>query len=188
MKVIAVIGHSGSGKTTAIEYLTKKLASQGYRIGVMKHVHHPNFTIDTEGKDTWRHARAGAKIVSTVSSDEVTIIRKTTQHQRRLDDLLDLFKKDELDLLFLEGFHHSVAGRRDIHKIISAKSQVDLAHVLKNDLDPILAITGHISTREVPFLRPKSPMVDIMKEGQELIRIIKRDVLGRTRRHLREAL
>jgi len=50
--LISVVGGSGSGKTTTIEYLTKHLAGLGLKIGVAKHIHREGFTIDTKGKGT----------------------------------------------------------------------------------------------------------------------------------------
>ena len=58
-RVIAVVGTKGSGKTTTIEYLISRLSDEGYKVGSIKHVHHPDFSIDTDGTDTWRHTRAG---------------------------------------------------------------------------------------------------------------------------------
>ena len=58
MKVISVVGHSDSGKTTLVERLAEVLASRG-AVGTIKHVAcEPD--IDTDGKDTARHRTAGA--------------------------------------------------------------------------------------------------------------------------------
>jgi molybdopterin-guanine dinucleotide biosynthesis protein MobB len=49
----------------------------------VKHIPEPNFTIDREGKDTWRYAQAGATTVVGVSADEIATIEKgskTTSH------------------------------------------------------------------------------------------------------------
>jgi len=61
--VIGVVGGKKSGKTTTIEILTRGLTKRGYTVAVAKHISETNFTLDTEGKDTWRFVQAGAKTV-----------------------------------------------------------------------------------------------------------------------------
>ena len=60
--VISFIGRSGVGKTTYLEKLITELKSRNYRVGVIKHDIH-GFEMDRPGKDTWRHAQAGADVV-----------------------------------------------------------------------------------------------------------------------------
>jgi hypothetical protein len=48
------------GKTTLIEQLIPALARRGYRVATIKHHHHGDFQADHPGKDSWRHAEAGA--------------------------------------------------------------------------------------------------------------------------------
>jgi len=65
--IVAVVGSSNSGKTTAVEALIKGLTKRGYTVASAKHIPDPEFTIDTEGKDTWRYAKAGASSVLSVA-------------------------------------------------------------------------------------------------------------------------
>ena len=74
--LIAVVGSSESGKTTAIEALIKGLTKQGYIIASAKRIPEPDFTIDKEGKDTWKHAKAGASTVLSVAPKELAVIKK----------------------------------------------------------------------------------------------------------------
>ena len=55
-------GESNSGKTTLIEKIIPELVRAGYRVATVKHAGH-GFDLDTEGKDSWRHKRAGASSV-----------------------------------------------------------------------------------------------------------------------------
>ena len=50
--IVAVVGSSESGKTTAVEALIKGLTKNGYTVASAKRIPEPEFTIDTEGKDT----------------------------------------------------------------------------------------------------------------------------------------
>jgi molybdopterin synthase catalytic subunit len=59
MDVLAVVGHSETGKTTLVERLVGELAG-GHTVGTIKHLTHAP-DVDTEGKDTARHRAAGAR-------------------------------------------------------------------------------------------------------------------------------
>ncbi|MDR0318844.1 MAG: molybdopterin-guanine dinucleotide biosynthesis protein B, partial [Nitrososphaerota archaeon] len=93
--VVAAIGRSGSGKTVTIEYLIKQFSVENYRVGAVKHIHHEGFTIDTEGKNTWRYANAGARVIVAVSPDEMAIIKKVRQEEGSFEKVIDALKKEE---------------------------------------------------------------------------------------------
>lgn len=65
--IISIIGKSKSGKTTLIEKLIAHFRQRGYRVATIKHHFHTDKTLDTPGKDTWRHAEAGAEQVIIIS-------------------------------------------------------------------------------------------------------------------------
>src|SRR2546427_449321 len=68
--ILCFVGRSNSGKTTLIERLIPVLVREGYRIATIKHAGH-GFDLDTEGKDSWRLKRAGAKTVIVTSKGSV---------------------------------------------------------------------------------------------------------------------
>ena len=105
-RVIAVVGGKKSGKTTTIELLIKELAGRGYIIAAVKHIPEPNFTIDEEGKDTWKYAQAGATTIIAVSSQEIATIEKVAPANLSLKKVLQ--KCRDCDLVFLEGFRDLV--------------------------------------------------------------------------------
>lgn len=71
-----MVRRRGSGKTTAIVYLTEHLTRLGFRVAVVKHVHTEGFTFDAKGKNTWRHAEAGACIVIGVAPNELATFER----------------------------------------------------------------------------------------------------------------
>ncbi len=81
--ILCFVGRSNSGKTTLIERLIPELVQAGYRVATIKHAGH-GFDLDTEGKDSWRHKRAGASAVMVLSkgslamfsdvSDEIKVV------------------------------------------------------------------------------------------------------------------
>ncbi len=65
--VVYVYGPSGSGKTRLVERLVRELAARGWRVATVKRSGSERLDVDTEGKDTWRHAQAGAVAVAATS-------------------------------------------------------------------------------------------------------------------------
>lgn len=99
--VISVVGHSDSGKTTLIEGLLKELKRRGLRVATVKHDVH-GFDIDIPGKDTWRHAQAGADIVVISSPAKVALIEKVSQ-ERGLEQICAGLE-GKADLVLTEGY------------------------------------------------------------------------------------
>jgi len=172
-RVIAVVGTKGSGKTTTIEYLISRLSDEGYKVGSIKHVHHPDFSIDTEGTDTWRHTRAGSIVTVAIAPKETVIIKKTDASLHDLDEILEQLDDEKLDFIFIEGLHSLIAKRRDIQKIIVAKDSGDLMRTLDGTAKPILAITGIIAKKESKIDEIEIPIIDLHSKGDLLLRLVK---------------
>jgi molybdopterin-guanine dinucleotide biosynthesis protein MobB len=88
MPIIAVVGSRKSGKTTAVEALVNGLTKKGYKVATVKHIHGIDFTIDTKGKDTWRHTEAGAFITLVVAPNELVFIKKTDTTEYGLTEIV----------------------------------------------------------------------------------------------------
>lgn len=171
--VIAAVGTSGSGKTTTLEYLIQHLSAEGYRIGSIKHVHHEGFTMDKQGTNTWRYAKAGSKVIVAISPEEIAILKKTTAALNDLDEVIGLLEREQLDLIFIEGFHRLIAKRADIPKIITAENEDNLKRTLEGTVEPILAISGVISQNKPTISGLKIPIIDLKTEGEQLLQLIK---------------
>ena len=171
--IIAVVGGKKSGKTTTIETLIRHLAKKGYKIGAVKHIPEPNFTIDQKGKDTWTYARSGATVIIGVSAREIATIEKTDSRGQSLTEILR--KCRDCDLVFMEGFRDLVAKNRKIHKIVVSSSKEQAAEDLKI-FEPILACTGpyHLKT-----IGKGPPYVDVLRSPQELIDLVEKFVSKR---------
>jgi molybdopterin-guanine dinucleotide biosynthesis protein B len=176
MIVIAVLGTSGSGKTTAIEYLISHLSKEGFKIGSVKHIHRPDFTVDTVGKDTWRYTNAGATVTVTMAPKEIAIIKRVKEPFVSLDQIINLLKKEELDVIFIEGLKSLVAQRKDIPKVITSKNLRDLKGILNKTLPPILAISGPVAKKKIQTREFETPIIDLPIEGNLLLNIVKNQI------------
>ena len=136
--VLAVIGPSGSGKTTVIERLIPELSARGYRIGTVKHHHGATpVAIDCNGKDSWRHRRAGAGAVALVSPSEFALFQDLNGKER-LQAVIELF--DGFDLVLVEGFHSEPAPRIEI------RSGLEKPAPLSAQESPLIAVIGNESS------------------------------------------
>jgi molybdopterin-guanine dinucleotide biosynthesis protein B len=106
MKVVAFAGYSGSGKTTLVESLIPALKQRGLRVSVVKHAHH-RFDIDHEGKDSWRHRRAGAFEVVVASDKRLALIREFEQPAQLSVHHLIAELYEGVDWVLVEGFKGS---------------------------------------------------------------------------------
>lgn len=95
--VLAFVAYSGTGKTTLIEKLIRRLKTQGLRVAVIKHDDH-NFEIDHEGKDSWRFSRAGADLSIVTSANKTALIE---QRQLSLEQVAAWVH--DVDLILVEG-------------------------------------------------------------------------------------
>ncbi len=171
-KVIAIVGSKSSGKTTTIEVLTKELTKRGYNIATVKHITEPNFTIDREGKDTWRFAKSGAKTIVSVAFGEIATIEKNDEKNFSLKKILK--KCGDNDIVFLEGFRQFISKEKAVPKIVVVKSEKEAVDALKL-FKPILAFTG---LYPIENLNLKIPYVDVLKNPEKIADIVEKAVKG----------
>ncbi len=86
-RLISFIGYSETGKTASIEAIVKYLTKEGRFCIAIKHIHQIDFTLDTPGKNTWRFARAGARIVGSLSDQETAFI---CNWQSPIEDMVEM--------------------------------------------------------------------------------------------------
>jgi len=98
--VLSIVGRSKSGKTTVIETIIRQFKRSGLRIAIIKHHSCPGFEIDIPGKDTWRHARAGADTVIITAPDKIALIQKK-EYEPGLDEIISLIHN--VDLILTNG-------------------------------------------------------------------------------------
>jgi len=150
--VIAVIGHMNSGKTTVIEKLVRELREGGYRVATAKHIQKKGFSMDTEGKDTWRHATAGANPVISISDTETAIIIKNGENDFSLEQILRFLL--EIDVVLLEGFSQMVLNDERVGKIVCVKNRQEYEEYREKLRDEAIAFCSR-QTLKPPILNIK---------------------------------
>lgn len=87
-----------------MEKLIPELRKRGHRVGTVKHDVH-DFSIDHEGKDTWRHRQAGSRTVVISSPGKVAVIKEVSQ-EMTLSEIVQRFFWEE-DIVIAEGYKNS---------------------------------------------------------------------------------
>jgi molybdopterin-guanine dinucleotide biosynthesis protein B len=111
--IISIVGKSDSGKTTFIEKLLPELVRRGYRVATVKHDVH-GFEVDREGKDSWRHKKAGAHTTVISSPQKVALIRDV-EKDLTLAELREKLIQD-VDLILSEGYKKDVQPKIEIFR------------------------------------------------------------------------
>src|SRR3989304_975907 len=137
MKIISVVGHKKTGKTTLVEWLVKALKDHG-SVGTVKHLHETE--LNTPHTDTWKHAQAGADVVIGVTPNELVKFSRKNTLTNALDELAD----EGVDFCVVEGFKDSplpkiALGRVDVSNIIMRIEKPDDANI-----DEILKIVNKL--------------------------------------------
>ena len=98
--LVTIVGKSGSGKTTLVERLIHEFMEKGLRVGSIKH-HLHDFEMDSPGKDSWRHKRAGAERTVISSPYKIGLVMDV-DHDHTLDELIPFFSG--MDMVLAEGY------------------------------------------------------------------------------------
>jgi len=132
MKVFAIVGITDTGKTSTLVNIIQELVKRKYEVNSVKSVHIADFTIDIEGKDSWKHREAGSKVTAIRSLNETSII---FQKGLSVNELLPFFN---CDYLALEGFNEAV----NVPKILCADTVQSIEDKFS---ESVFAISGKIS-------------------------------------------
>lgn len=98
--LIGFYGESNSGKTTLIIKIIEQLVKERYTVATIKNTD-KNVKIDTEGKDTWKHQHAGAKLVALSSPYETDLIINKRMDVNKIADII--FACEPVDIVLVEG-------------------------------------------------------------------------------------
>ena len=160
MKVIGLAGWSGAGKTTLVLKLIPEFLRRGVTVSTIKHAHHA-FDVDTPGKDSYEHRRAGAHEVLVTSSQRFALMRdlrgapepSLAEHLARLAPV---------DLVIVEGFKREPIRKIEIYRAGNGKP------FLHPDDADIVALASDL--REPPPHLPHENIDDVAGVAELILR------------------
>ncbi len=143
-KIISIVGKSNSGKTTMLEKVIALLTDKGYKIGSVKHAH-DGFEMDKEGKDSWRHRKAGAGATLVITKNKVALVKDdTTSYIDKMQTYLS-----DMDIILAEGFKKQDLPKIEIFRTDSGHKeplcltdQNLIAFVTDSDYKPDVPVFG----------------------------------------------
>lgn len=121
---VAFVGRHDSGKTTLVVAVVERLVARGWRVGTIKHTPHP-VEMDRPGKDSRRHAEAGAVRVALVTPEAIQLRERLDGPMPLADVLARHFPPASCDLVIVEGYKTEEIRRIEV--IRSAISDAPLA-------------------------------------------------------------
>ena len=152
MKVMGIVGWSGSGKTSLLVEVLPLLRAAGLKVSTMKHAHH-RLDLDTPGKDSFRHREAGASEVLVVTSNRWVLMHESREApEPSIESLIE--RMTPVDLLLIEGFKTHPHPKLEIHR--ESEGRPLLCHE-----DPGIAAVA--TDRRLPGLR--IPQLDLNDPG-----------------------
>lgn len=154
--VIAIVGHSGAGKTTLIERLLPVLNEGGMRVATIKHSHHAP-GLDVAGTDSWRHKQAGAAASMLVTPSGMQLVSDAIGQPEQLARRYFF----DMDLVLAEGFSQAACAKIEVlraacsavarcavkHELIAMVSDIggsdmQLPHFALDDIGSIAQFIG----------------------------------------------
>jgi molybdopterin-guanine dinucleotide biosynthesis protein B len=131
--IVSLVGKSNSGKTTLMEKMIEKLVERGYRVATIKHNLH-GFDIDHEGKDSWRHKKAGARLTLLASPGKVAVMEDTGA-DLGIGELRDRYIHN-VDIILTEGFKGNPYPKIEVFRSVLKRE------LLSSKDDNLIAVAG----------------------------------------------
>ena len=145
---LAFVGRSNSGKTTLVEQIIALLSSRNLAIGSVKHHGHHGIEIDKEGKDSWRHMRAGS-IHTVISSPDKLISIEIRKHEQKLEHILQ--NMESVDIVIVEGYRSAGIPYFELHRKDNPRDLDEFS--IEYDAKRIALVTDKKPLKEVAHLQ-----------------------------------
>jgi len=157
--IVSVVGKGDSGKTTFLEKLIRELADRGVRVAAVKH-HIHDCDIDVPGKDSYRHARAGA-VATMVSSAEKFALIHDVEEEMPLGAIARIAHDAGCDLLITEGYTREGRNRIEISRRERSESLICSPAEMFALVTDNPALAAEVSAAGVPVFDLDDGFVDV---------------------------
>ena len=117
--VLGFYGESDTGKTSLIVDVISRLTKEGYNVASVK-VTDKRISIDSAGKDTWKHASAGSDLVVFSTDVETDFLLKQKMSNTDIVNSINHFGK--YDIIVIEGANDESIQKIRIGKIKERKN------------------------------------------------------------------
>lgn len=132
---IHIVGRKNHGKTTLVVDLVEEFCRRGIRVGTIKHSRHVH-ELDTPGKDSHRHRRAGSNPAAILTGDSIGVFLHRNEGDDCYRRLAPLFADCELVLVegdIEAGGINVEVWRQAIGTPCLASERADIAAVVTDD-------------------------------------------------------
>lgn len=173
--IVSIVGRSRAGKTTLIEKLVRELSARGYQVATIKHAHET--TVDTPGKDSWRHFEAGSAAAALSTPDRLVLV-KSCPRELPVADIGHFFGED-YDLILTEGFKRARLPKIEVQRREVGPPLCGLTRRLAIVTDEKLEtrtrqftlddIGGLADLLENGFIRPQAERISLYVNGRPVL-------------------
>lgn len=102
--VVTIYGNSDSGKTELVVELVEEFIGDGVEVCTIKHSP-SKLSLDEEGKDSWRHKKAGSRLTVLATEVETSFL---VPHEMKLKEIVGTLERiGDFDLIIAEGYKDS---------------------------------------------------------------------------------
>ena len=130
---ILVYGCKGYGKTSLAEYISKYFINNGFKVMYIKHIHHGDYKVDYDDKDTGRLLNSGVNAVAAISDTRIYI--NSRDELEYLKGFISEFK-DRFDVLIYEGIVNIDIGVFDyVVNIVDDSCRRDIPYPYKEYIE-----------------------------------------------------
>ena len=150
--LLGFYGESGTGKTSLIVKLIKRLSEEGYKIATVK-ITDKKIGVDTKGKDTWKYGESGSKL--TVLSSPIETDYMLKENKSMAEIIQHIKELGEYDLILVEGARDKNIPKirigntpeRENTLLTYADDFEAIIYLIKNELNKVAKNMKEISIR-----------------------------------------
>jgi molybdopterin-guanine dinucleotide biosynthesis protein B len=166
LKTILFAGFKGSGKTTALTKIAKKLSSLGYSVASVKNARKGD--IEITAKDSWQHFLSGAN-PAVLISPRVVIIHESSS-ENALEQLMLYFRRKRIQYVLVEGLYKEMATKKKVLTVACAKNETELEDILRvhKEVDMITGLYALSGLKEYRGIR----VFNMDKELDDIVALI----------------